>query len=259
MDDNKSLGQRVLERAKAKKQTEPQAKEHSEAERLFNLIFPEASHWKADYSQPLTAFDPITYVPYLKEAALAILDTGIIGENGLMDYEGHKEIFHFDRRDLRDLISALVDTHYKYCDVTFSPGDILRHFDNLFESVAVFVRLAGVKDSGERGIKKVREGWREKVSLAVSQGTFPSNWRELTKAALISSWKYRPRTEAQALAIVFLGYAPQARNIRIATWVNAILPPLGRNTVSKSRLRDYIKTERQLRPRLPQENSKNPI
>ena len=45
MDDNKSLGQRVLERAKAKKQTEPQAKEH-EAERIFSLIFPEAAHWK---------------------------------------------------------------------------------------------------------------------------------------------------------------------------------------------------------------------
>ena len=92
MDDNKK-GWEILKRAKSKKQTEPRTKEQSEAERLFNLIFPEASHWKADYSQPLAAFDPITYDPYLKEAGLAILSTGIIGENGLKGHAGQKVFF----------------------------------------------------------------------------------------------------------------------------------------------------------------------
>lgn len=149
---SREFQQKVLARAKAKK--EPEAEEsQSEAERLFYLIFPEALHWKADYSQPLAAFDPITYVPYLKETALVILGTGIIGESGLKGHAGHGETFPVD---LRDLIGALVDIHYKYTDIIFSPKDILTHFDNRFEGVAAFARLAGVKDLGERGIKKVR-------------------------------------------------------------------------------------------------------
>jgi hypothetical protein len=244
MDDNKK-GREVLERAKSRKLTEPRAKEQSEAERLFYLIFPEALHWKADYSQPLAAFDPITYVPYLKETALAILGTGIIGESGLKGHAGHGETFPVD---LRDLIGALVDTHFKYTEIIFSPEDILTHFDNRFEGVAAFARLAGVKDLGERGIKKVREEWRGKVYLAVSQGKFPPNWRELTKVQIISSYKYRPKSEAQALANVFLTFVPQAKADRIVTWVKKTLESLGGPPVGRTSLNDYI-SKRKLRYR----------
>jgi len=228
--------------------------EQAEAERLFFLFFPEASHWEPP--SILLPCDPVTDVPYLKQTALAILGTGIIAENGLKGHAEHKIFYPVDQRDL---IGALVDTHYKYSNVTFSPGDILKNFDTRFDIVAAFARLAGVKDSGSLGIKKVWNAWREKVHLAVSQGKFPSNWRELTKVELISTWRYRPRSEAQAFAIIFLHYAPQADDKRIATWVIAILKSLGRLTASQSKLRDYISKERKLRPWLPRKPSKNPL
>jgi hypothetical protein len=250
MDGNKD-GWKALERirAKAKKEKEP-----SEAERLFFLFFPEASHWAPP--SILLSFDPVTYVPYLKQTALAILGTGIIGENGLKGHAGHKKFFPVDQRDL---IGALVDTHYKYSNVTFSPGDIIKYYDNLFKSVAAFVRLSGVKDSGPLGIKRVWNAWRQKVHLAVSQGNFPSNWRELTKVELISAWKYRPRSEALALAIVFLEFVPRARNYTIAVWVNTILKSLAEPSVSNSELREYIEKERGLRPYLSRPASKNSL
>ena len=95
-----------------------------------------------------------------------------------------------------------------------------------------------------------------KVHLAVSQGKFPSNWRELTKVELISAWKYRPKTEAQAFAIIFLQYAPKARNYTIAVWVNAVLKSLGCPTVSNSNLHEYIEKERGLRPYLLRPSSR---
>ncbi len=82
---------------------------------------------------------------------------------------GIRKSIHFDRRDLKDLISALVDVHFKYQEIIFSPGDILKHFDNLFKSVAAFVRLVGVKDSGDQGIKKVRKSGEKGVSRSLSR------------------------------------------------------------------------------------------
>jgi hypothetical protein len=229
--------------------------EQAEAERLFFLFFPEASHWEPP--SILLPFDPITYVPYLKEVALAILGTGIIGEKGLKGHAGHKKIYPLDRRELRELIGALVEKDFKYRDVTFFPGDILKRFDNHFNSMTALARLAGVT---ERKIKDAWEDlqkWRERISLAVAQGKWPSNWRELTKTELISSWKYRPRSEAHAFAIVFLHYAPEAKDNRIALWVNAILKSLGQPTVSIYELREYIKKERQRRPYLSRKASNN--
>ena len=252
MDENEESRKalkRVKDRkqAEAKKQTEPQIKEPSEADRLFDLIFPEASHWKADYSQPLAAFDPITYVPYLKQVALAILDTGIIGENGLKGHALHKKPLLANRRDIRDLISALVDIDYQYQQVIYSPGDIINLFDSRFDIVAAFARIGGVKN---KEIKKTQQKWGKEISLAVAQGKFPPNWRELTKVEIISSYKYRPKSEAQALAIKFLQYVPQAPTGRIVTWVNMVLKALGRRPVSKSKLHDYISSRKQ-EPILP--------
>jgi hypothetical protein len=196
-------------------------KEQAEAERLFFFFFPEASHWKPP--SILLPFDPVTYVPYFKQTALTILRTGIIGKNGLKGHAGHRETFPVDQRDL---IGALVDTHFKYRDVTFFPGDILKRFDRDFNSMAAIARLAGVTDKKINDVWNDLQKWRDKISQAVSQGIFPSNWRELMKEELISSYEYHPKSQAQAFAIIFLGYAPKASDKRIATWVNTVLKSL---------------------------------
>jgi hypothetical protein len=241
---HRSKGWEVLKRVKSKKHTK---EAQPEAERLFFLFFPEASHWKAP--SILLPFDPITYVPYLKQTALAILGTGIIGENGLRGHARHKGTFPVDQRDL---IGALVDTHYKYSDVTFFPADIIKHFDNSFDSMAAMASMGGVRD---KELERKKKEWREKISLAVGRGKFPDNWREIAKVDLISSRKYQPKSEAQAFAIVFLQYAPQAPDNRIAIWTNTILKSLGQDIASISHLREYIKKERQRRPYLPRKSS----
>jgi len=55
---SREFQKKVLARAKVKQ--EPEAKEkQSEAERLFFLFFPEASHWEPP--SILLPFDPVTY------------------------------------------------------------------------------------------------------------------------------------------------------------------------------------------------------
>lgn len=242
MEDNKSFGQQVLERTKAKKQTVSQIKEQSEAERLFQYCFPELSC--RETPSLLLPLAPFSGVTYLKQGALDMLSSGIFGENELNGHAGHKKNYPVP---LGDLIIQLVETHFKYVDITFFPGDIIKHFDNSFDSMAAMARMGGVRD---KELERKKKEWREKISLAVAQGKFPSNWREIAKVELISSRKYRPKSEAQAFAIVFLGYVPQAPDNRIAIWVKAILKSLGQDTVSISELREYIKKERQRRPYL---------
>jgi hypothetical protein len=248
--EKNEFGRKVLERAKAKKKIEP-PKKQSEAERLFFLFFPEASH----YEEPsiLLPFDPVTYVPYLKEAALAILGTGIIGENGLKGHARHKNFFPVNQRDL---IGDLVNIHYKYTSISLFPGDILRIFDRHFDSIVTLAHLAGVTDKKIKAVRNNLQRWRIKISQSVSSDRFPSNWRELMKEDLISSYQYHPKTEAQAYAVVFLEYAPEAKNNRIATWVNAVLRSLDCPTVKISGLSDYVKKRRELKPRLSQQPSK---
>lgn len=164
----KGPGWKALERAKAKKQTEPQTRELSEAERLFLLFFPEASNWKP--SSILLPFDPVTYVPYLKQAALAILGTGIIGETGLKGHAGHKKFFPVDQRQL---ISDLVDKHYKYTDTTYFPRDILKRFDSYFNSIAALASLAGITDKKIDAVRNNLQRWRDKISQSVRDGSFP--------------------------------------------------------------------------------------
>lgn len=242
MEDNKSFGQQVLERTKAKKQTVPQIKEQSEAERLFQYCFPEYSC--RETPSLLLPLAPFSGVTYLKKGALDMFSSGIFGENELNGHAGHKKNYPVP---LGDLIIDLVETHFKYVDITFFPGDIIKHFDNSFDSMAAMARMGGVRD---KELERKKKEWREKISLAVAQGKFPSNWREIAKVELISSRKYRPKSEAQAFAIVLLGYVPQAPDNRIAIWVKAILKSLGQDTVSISELREYIKKELQRRPYL---------
>ena len=226
--EEKGLPQPDKHRPKGWKEIKFKPKEQAEAERLFFLFFPEASHRKLP--SILVPFDPVTYVPYFKQTALAILRTGIVGENGLKGHVGHRETFPVDQRNL---IGALVDTHFKYRDITFYPGDILKLFDGYFDIMAALARLSGVTDKKINDVWDDLQKWRDKISQAVSQGNFPANWRELTKVELISSYKYRPKSEGQAFAIVFLEYVPQAKDNRIAIWVNAILKSLGLPTAKQ--------------------------
>lgn len=252
---SREFQKKVLARAKVKK--EPEAKEtQSEAERLFSLFFPEASHWEAP--SILLPFNPTNYLPEFKQEALAILSTGIIGEDGLKG-TGDKEIFPVNQRDLRDLIIALLDKDYQYQDVTFYPGDILKKFDFYFDNMTALAKLAGITESKINKVRQILQKWREQISLSVSQGDFPSNWQELLKGELITSFPYKPKSQAQAFAVIFLQYAPKASNIIIADWVNTCLKSLGRPTASKSRLRGYISKESKLRPWLPRKPSKNPL
>jgi len=123
--------------------------------------------------------------------------------------------------------------------------------------MAAIARLAGVTDKKINDVWDDLQKWRDKISQAVSQGNFPANWRELTKVELISSFKYRPKSEAQAFAIIFLGYAPTASDKIIATWVNTVLKSLQCHTASESKLRNFISKERDLRPWLPRKPFKN--
>lgn len=243
--EEKGLPQTDKYRSKGWKEVKIKPKEQAEAERLFFLFFPKASHWKPP--SILLPFDPVTYVPYLKQTALAILGTGIIGENGLKGHKGHKETFPVDQSDL---IGALVDTHFKYRDVTFFPKDIINRFDSYFDGMATIASLSGVTDKKIKDVRNYLQKWRDKISQAVSQGNFPANWRELIKCELITTREYRPKSEAQAFANVFLEYVSKAKDNRIALWVNDILKSLGRPTASNSKLRDYVKKERELRPYL---------
>jgi len=230
-------------------------KEQAEAEKLYILFFPEASYWEAPTI--LLPVNPNTYPPFFKQAALAILSTGIIGEDGLKGV-GHKEFFPINQRDLKDLIIALLDKDYQFQDFTFYPGDILNKFDFYFDNMTTLAKLAGITDSKINKVRQALQKWREQISSSVSQGVFPSNWRELVKGELITSFPYKPKSQAQAFAIIFLGYASIASNKTIAIWVNTVLKSLQRPTVSESKLRDYISKERKLRPWLPRKPSKNP-
>ena len=221
----KGAGWKALERAKAKRQPKPQTKELSEAECFFSkYCYPEAPFWENRI---------------FKQAALNVLGSGIFGENELKGHAGHKKTYPVP---LGDLIIHLVETHFKYVDIIFAPGDILKAFDGRFEMMAAMARIGGVRDET---LKRIQTEWREKISLAGAQGKFPSNWREIAKMEMISSWKYRPRSEAHASAHVFLGYLPQAPPSRIVEWVNLALTSLKRPTLSKSGLHNYISKEQQ--------------
>jgi hypothetical protein len=232
--EGKALPQPGQSRSKDWKTIKIKPKEQAKAERLFfQYCYPESLFWE----------DLV-----LKQAALDILSPEFIGENELKGHAGHKKIYPVP---LGDLIIHLVEIHSKYVEIIFYPGDILKEFDTRFDMMAAMARMGGVRD---KELERMQEKWRKEISLTVAQGEFPSNWRELAKVELISAWKYRPRSEAEAFAIVFLGYVPQARDYTISRWVNAILESLGLKPMSSAHLRDYIKNQRRLR--LPQQITK---
>lgn len=249
MKDNEKPPQSNKQWSQRWKPIEIKPKEQAKAEKLFFLFFPEASHWKEP--DILLPFNPTNYFPEFKDEALAILRTGIIGEDGL---EGHKETYLVNQRDL---IFALIDIDFKYRDISYFPQDIIKIFDYHFDSMVQFARLSGVTEKQIKDIRDRLQKWRDKIIQAVSQDKFPSNWREIMKGESLASISYKPRSQAQAFALEFLELAPKADDIEIAEWVNKVLKSLGRPTASQSRLRGYISKERKLRPWVIRKPSKN--
>jgi hypothetical protein len=227
------------------------SKEQAEAERLFFLFFPEASQWKVP--KILVPFNPTTYFPEFKQEALAILGTGIIGEDGL---KGHKKTYHINQRDL---FIALLDKDFQYRDVIYFPQVIIKKFDYHFDRMVEFASLAGITPKKIEDIRKRLQSWRDKIIEAVSEGKFPSNWRELIKGESLTSISYKPKSQAQAFAIIFLQFPTKASDKEIAEWTNICLKSLGRPTASESKLRTFIGKERARRPWLLQHHSKNPL
>ncbi len=236
MDDKKSAGQRILERAKAKKQTELQTKEPSEAERLFQqFCYPDTWFW--GYRE-------------WKQAALDILSSGIF--KGIELKGGHNKTFPVD---MGDLIINLVMKHFD-CDVNLPSGrlchrleglleqEIVSEFDDHFGFVAAIARLGGIRKDH---IQNIWDNWRKQISDHAVKGKISTHWRQVING-------YNPPTTPQQIgrkfADIFLQYIPQAPTDRMVAWVNVTLKSLKRPIVSKSSLNDYIK-QRQISPITP--------
>jgi hypothetical protein len=212
MDDNDNFGLRVLERARTKRQ--------SEAEQLFSQYCkPQSGLWRSlDWRQP----------------ALAILSSGIFIGNALKGHARHKKNYPID---LGDLIYCLVKTHLDYDIIPpILHLDIIKSFEEYFNSAAAIARLGGVRESQ---IEKIKQTWREKISAKVVEGKISPHWRHVLMVGTA------PKEIYYRFADILLSQTPQAPPNRIADWVNAILKALERKPVSKSILRDYIGREQE--------------
>jgi hypothetical protein len=241
MDENKGFGQRVIERTKAKKQTN--------AEQLYDK-----------YCFPLTAPWEDRERIIMKKAALKILGSEFsefIVENGLKGHARHKKIYH---ADVGRLIIDLVEyAHFNHLvNLTYAPpdikrGSIIKKFDEHWCWVSEMLLQAGVRKDGVEG--KGKE-WRKIILNAAEE--FPPYWREAIEEKVWPGRRYGPQQRkpkphvfaAHVFTDVFLGYVPEVPTGRIVDWVNIILKSLGRPTVSKSSLNTYISSRKQ-EPILP--------
>ena len=232
MDDNEA-GWKALKRAKTKKQTE--------AERLFNQ-YCLAGTWFWKY-------------PEWKQAALSILSSEI--------FEGDELKGHARRQNypivqggsvvLGDLIVDLVEKHLDY-DVNLPSGqvfhrlegplekEIVSKFDDHFRFVAAIARLGGIRSDL---VQNIWDDWRKQVSTHAVKGKISPHWRQVIMNEIFPGYS-TPKKKAYEFADIFLRYVPQARPGRIVHWVNVTLESLGRPTVSKSSLNDYIKKHQQI-------------
>lgn len=214
-------------------------KEQVEAERLFKqYCYPKIIIWD-DHERDL-----------VKEAALEILSSEFatcIKDDGLKGHAGHKKVYSVD---LGDLIIHLVryahyDLHVNrpYLPLDIQRGTILKAFDKLFTETCEILREGGVRL--DRFIKVGGE-CRKKLSAQAAEGKISPYWRESIDEKIYPGHKYNPNRRSPHMfaacrfADVFLGFIPQAPTARIVEWVNIILKALGRPTVSKSNLNDYI-------------------
>ncbi|MBM4275879.1 MAG: hypothetical protein FJ134_15670 [Deltaproteobacteria bacterium] len=194
-----------------------------EAERLFNhFCNPKSPHWK---------------YPPAKQAALAMLRSGIFGDNVLKGHARHRTTYQVV---LAALIYELENVYSGYINpppISFLKEDILCEFDRHFSYVAAIAQLAGVrKDVVENWPKE----WREKISNAADNGRISPDWRWGIEI-MIFGGRCRPQKLGYVFADIFLSHCLSAPPSRIADWVNAILKSLDQKPLSKSSLSDYVK------------------
>ena len=195
-----------------------------EAERLFNqYCHPKSPHWN--------------YQP-AKQAALAMLRSGIFGDNVLKGHVRHKTTYPIE---LGALIYELENVYGGYSHVppiAYVKEDILREFDHHFSYIAAIEQLAGVRKDAVENYWNAR---REELSKAVDDGKIFPDWRRLMEEKMFGGRRYRPQKMAYVFADIFLSYCLLTPPSRIADWVNTILSCLGQKPRSKSSLSDYVK------------------
>jgi hypothetical protein len=195
-----------------------------EANRLFNqYCYPKSPHWKNQAS---------------KQAALAMLGSGIFGDNLLKGHAKHKTTYPVN---LGALIYELVNVHggYSYLPpIAYVKEDILCEFDHHFSYIAAIVQLAGVRKDA---VENYWDARREELSKAADNGKIPPDWRRLMEEKMFGGARYRPPKMGYVFADIFLSYCLLAPPSRIAGWVNTILSCLGLKSRSKSSLSDYVK------------------
>jgi hypothetical protein len=199
-----------------------------EARQLFNLYcYPKSPFWKNEAA---------------RQAALAMLGTGIFGDNELKGHARRKDNYQVD---LGNLIKELVDLYMWFAyppPIAFVKEDIVDTFNHHFSFVSAIAQLAGVKESDIDG---QWEKWQGRLSKAVDDRKISPDWRRLIEEKMLEGRRYHPKKMAYIFADILLSYCLLARPNTIADWVNAILISLGQKHFSKSSLRDYIKLEQE--------------
>ncbi len=194
-----------------------------EANRLFNqYCYPDHPHWKSRFS---------------KQAALAMLGSGIFGYNLLKGHAKHKATYPVN---LDALIYELLNVYggYSYVPpIAYVKEDVVREFDHHFTYVSAIAQLAGVRKDA---VENDRDAWREKLSNAADNGKIPPDWRTLIEE-MFQGRRYRLPKLAHVFADIFLAHCLLARPSRVADWVRTILTSLGLKPPSKSSLSDYVK------------------
>lgn len=200
--------------------------EKLEADRLFNQYCNPKSHfWRNKLH---------------KQDALAMLGSGIFGDNVLKGHAKHKKTYPVS---LENLIYELASLHLAYAyppPVDYLHEDIISTFDHHFSYVSGIVQLAGVK---EKVIEDRGDAWREQISKAVDNCKISHDWRRLIDEKMFEGRRCRPKKIAYRFADIFLSYCLLTPPSRVALWVNAILKSLGLDPFSKSTLYDYVKLE----------------
>jgi hypothetical protein len=195
-----------------------------EALRLFNLYcYPKSPFWKNEAA---------------RQAALAMLGTGIFGDNELKGHARHKKTYPVN---LGNLIKELVDLYMWF---VYPPPieDIVDTFNHHFSFVSAIAQLAGVKESD---IDDQWGKWQGRLSKAVDDGKISPDWRRLIEEKMLEGRRYHPKKMAYIFADILLSYCLLARPNTITDWVNAILISLGQKHFSKSSLFSYVKSEQE--------------
>ncbi len=223
MTDSKAFGKTVLERAKAKTQTE--------AEILLQK-------YKKELLTPSEGLSQREQKE--RQAALSIIDSGLFWRGELkgrkLSATGRGPRYQtFPVKDPQHLIKLIVEECLADLPHPDDSERILEAFDYSFNAIASVASYAGVP---RRQVRKVWQTWREKLAVKVRRDGPPrrrQDWEEP------EDWPGETLPPlAQRLVGTLFFAAPNAHNSRIAEWIITIIKALGKQTVSDRSLRNYI-------------------